>query len=64
VEVRNEQEIGQALAVGAPRACCSTTWTTISWRAAVAQVSGRAELEASGGVTLQNRSERAARRPG
>ena len=36
----------------ARRACCSTTWTLEQLRAAVAQVAGRAELEASGGVTL------------
>jgi nicotinate-nucleotide pyrophosphorylase (carboxylating) len=45
VEVRNEQEIDEALAAGAPR--------LLQLRAAVAQVSGRAELEASGGVTLK-----------
>ncbi len=36
----------------ARRGCCSTTWTMQQLRAAVAQVAGRAELEASGGVTL------------
>ena len=36
----------------ARRGCCWTTWTA-QLRAAVAQVAGRAELEASGGVTLQ-----------
>ena len=43
----------------APRACCWTTWTTPQLRAAVAQVAGRAQLEASGGVTLQTLRERA-----
>ena len=37
----------------ARRGCCSTTWTSTELRAAVAQVGGRAELEASGGVTLE-----------
>jgi nicotinate-nucleotide pyrophosphorylase (carboxylating) len=52
VEVRNPEEIEQALAAGAP-------WLLLDnmdeeqLRAAVAQVAGRAELEASGGVTLQ-----------
>jgi nicotinate-nucleotide pyrophosphorylase (carboxylating) len=58
VEVRNEDEIEQALAVGAP-------WLLLDnmddeqLRAAVAQVAGRAELEASGGVTLQTLRARA-----
>ncbi len=52
VEVRDEGEIEQALAAGAP-------WLLLDnmddarLRAAVARVAGRAELEASGGVTLQ-----------
>ncbi len=35
------------------RACCSTTWMSAELRAAVAQVAGRARLEASGGITLE-----------
>jgi len=52
VEVRNQDEIEQALAVGAPRMLLDNMDET-ELRAAVAQVAGRAELEASGGVTLQ-----------
>ena len=37
----------------ARRGCCSTTWTPTQLRAAVAQVAGARELEASGGVTLE-----------
>ncbi len=52
VEVRNPEEIEQALAVGAPRLLLDNM-DEVQLRAAVAQVAGRAELEASGGVTLQ-----------
>jgi nicotinate-nucleotide pyrophosphorylase (carboxylating) len=58
VEVRDAGEIEQALAAGAP-------WLLLDnmdddqLRAAVAQVAGRAELEASGGVTLQTLRARA-----
>jgi nicotinate-nucleotide pyrophosphorylase (carboxylating) len=52
VEVRNEEEIDEALAAGAPRLLLDNM-DDAQLRAAVAQVSGRAELEASGGVTLQ-----------
>jgi nicotinate-nucleotide pyrophosphorylase (carboxylating) len=52
VEVRDEDEIEQALAAGAPRLLLDNMDET-QLRAAVAQVAGRAELEASGGVTLQ-----------
>jgi nicotinate-nucleotide pyrophosphorylase (carboxylating) len=52
VEVRNGQEIEQALAAGAPRLLLDNMDES-QLRAAVAQVAGRAELEASGGVTLQ-----------
>ncbi|HYB23746.1 MAG TPA: carboxylating nicotinate-nucleotide diphosphorylase, partial [Solirubrobacteraceae bacterium] len=52
VEVRNPQEIEQALAVGAPRLLLDNM-DEQQLRAAVAQVAGRAELEASGGVSLQ-----------
>jgi nicotinate-nucleotide pyrophosphorylase (carboxylating) len=59
VEVRNAEEIEQALAAGAP-------WLLLDnmdeqqLRAAVAQVAGRAQLEASGGVTLETLRARAA----
>jgi nicotinate-nucleotide pyrophosphorylase (carboxylating) len=51
VEVRDEHEIEQALAAGAPRLLLDNM-DEPRLRAAVAQVAGRAELEASGGVTL------------
>ncbi len=51
VEVRNPDEIEQALAAGAPRLLLDNM-DEQQLRAAVAQVGGRAELEASGGVTL------------
>jgi nicotinate-nucleotide pyrophosphorylase (carboxylating) len=52
VEVRDPEEIEQALAAGAPRLLLDNMDAS-QLRAAVAQVAGRAELEASGGVTLQ-----------
>jgi nicotinate-nucleotide pyrophosphorylase (carboxylating) len=52
VEVRNEDEIEQALAAGAPRLLLDNM-DPARLRAAVAQVAGRAELEASGGITLE-----------
>ena len=52
VEVRDEHEIAQALAAGAPRLLLDNM-DEARLRAAVEQVAGRAELEASGGVTLQ-----------
>jgi nicotinate-nucleotide pyrophosphorylase (carboxylating) len=52
VEVRGPEEIEQALAAGAPRLLLDNM-DTAQLRAAVAQVGGRAQLEASGGVTLQ-----------
>jgi nicotinate-nucleotide pyrophosphorylase (carboxylating) len=52
VEVRNPQEIDEALAARAPRLLLDNM-DGAQLRAAVAQVAGRAELEASGGVTLQ-----------
>jgi nicotinate-nucleotide pyrophosphorylase (carboxylating) len=58
VEVRNPQEIEQALAAGAPRLLLDNM-DDAQLRAAVAQVAGRALLEASGGVTLQTLRERA-----
>ncbi len=56
VEVRNEDEIDQALAAGAPRLLLDNM-DPARLRAAVAQVAGRAELEASGGVDLQTLRE-------
>jgi nicotinate-nucleotide pyrophosphorylase (carboxylating) len=58
VEVRNPQEIAEALAAGVPRLLLDNM-DDAQLRAAVAQVSGRAELEASGGVTLQTLRARA-----
>jgi nicotinate-nucleotide pyrophosphorylase (carboxylating) len=56
VEVRNPEEIDQALAAGAPRLLLDNM-TPAQLRDAVAQVGGRATLEASGGVTLQTLRE-------
>jgi nicotinate-nucleotide pyrophosphorylase (carboxylating) len=58
VEVRNPEEIEQALAAGAPRLLLDNM-SVEELSAAVAQVAGRAKLEASGNVTLQNLRERA-----
>jgi nicotinate-nucleotide pyrophosphorylase (carboxylating) len=58
IEVRNAQEIDEALAAGAPRLLLDNM-DDAQLRAAVAQVAGRAELEASGGVTLQTLRETA-----
>jgi nicotinate-nucleotide pyrophosphorylase (carboxylating) len=52
VEVRNPEEIEQALTAGAPRLLLDNM-DVDQLRAAVAQVAGRAQLEASGGVSLQ-----------
>jgi nicotinate-nucleotide pyrophosphorylase (carboxylating) len=52
VEVRNREEIEQALAVGAPRLLLDNM-DAAQLREAVALVAGRAELEASGGVGLE-----------
>ncbi len=52
VEVRDPGEIDEALAAGAPRLLLDNM-DHEQLRAAVAQVAGRARLEASGGVTLQ-----------
>jgi nicotinate-nucleotide pyrophosphorylase (carboxylating) len=52
VEVRDEREIDEALAAGAPRLLLDNM-DEERLRAAVARVAGRAELEASGRVTLQ-----------
>jgi nicotinate-nucleotide pyrophosphorylase (carboxylating) len=56
VEVRDPAEIAQALAAGAPRLLLDNM-DDAQLRAAVAQVAGRAQLEASGGVTLQTLRE-------
>jgi nicotinate-nucleotide pyrophosphorylase (carboxylating) len=58
VEVRNPEEIEQALAAGAPRLLLDNM-DDAQLRAAVAQVAHRAELEASGGITLDTLRERA-----
>jgi nicotinate-nucleotide pyrophosphorylase (carboxylating) len=58
VEVRDGEEIEQALAAGAPRLLLDNM-DNAELRAAVAQVAGRAQLEASGGVTLATLRERA-----
>jgi nicotinate-nucleotide pyrophosphorylase (carboxylating) len=52
VEVRTPAEIEQALAAGAPNLLLDNM-DEAQLRAAVAQVGGRARLEASGGVTLE-----------
>jgi nicotinate-nucleotide pyrophosphorylase (carboxylating) len=52
VEVRDPEEIEQALAAGAPRLLLDNM-DLGQLRAAVAQVGGRAQLEASGGATLE-----------
>jgi len=56
--LRDEREIEQALAAGAPRLLLDNM-DDEQLRAAVAQVAGRARLEASGGVTLQTLRARA-----
>jgi nicotinate-nucleotide pyrophosphorylase (carboxylating) len=58
VEVRNPEEIGQALGVGAPRLLLDNM-NVGELKAAVAQVAGRAKLEASGNITLENLREHA-----
>jgi len=58
VEVRDSDEIEQALAAGAPRLLLDNM-SVEELRSSVAQVAGRAELEASGNVTLENLRERA-----
>ncbi len=52
VEARDLNEVDEALAAGAPRILLDNM-DPDQLRAAVAHVGGRAELEASGGVTLQ-----------
>jgi nicotinate-nucleotide pyrophosphorylase (carboxylating) len=52
VECRTVEEVDEALAAGAPRLLLDNM-TPADLRAVVARVAGRAELEASGGVTLE-----------
>jgi len=52
IECRNPEEIEQALEAGAPRLLLDNM-DPARLRAAVEQVNGRAELEASGGITLE-----------
>jgi nicotinate-nucleotide pyrophosphorylase (carboxylating) len=58
VEVRDGEEIEQALAAGAP-CLLLDNMSVEQLRAAVEQVAGRARLEASGNVTLESLRERA-----
>jgi nicotinate-nucleotide pyrophosphorylase (carboxylating) len=58
VEVRDEAEIEQALAAGAPRLLLDNMGEA-ELRRAVELVAGRARLEASGGVTLEDLRARA-----
>ena len=58
VEVRDQREIDEALASGAPRLLLDNM-DDEQLRAAVEHVAGRAELEASGNVTLQTLRARA-----
>jgi len=53
VEVRDEREIEEALAVGAPRLLLDNM-SVPQLREAVARVAGRASLEASGGIDLDS----------
>ena len=53
VEVRDDAEIDEALAAGAPRLLLDNM-TPAEVREAVARVAGRAELEVSGGVTPES----------
>jgi nicotinate-nucleotide pyrophosphorylase (carboxylating) len=56
VECRNLEEVDQALGAGAPRLLLDNM-TPAQLRGAVEHVAGRAELEASGGVTLETLKE-------
>ena len=64
VECRDADEVEAGARAPAPTGSCSTTWTPTALRAAVAarDAAGRAaaELEASGGITLDNVAEVAA----
>jgi nicotinate-nucleotide pyrophosphorylase (carboxylating) len=56
VECRDLAEVDEALAAGAPRLLLDNM-TPVQLREAVRHVAGRAQLEASGGVTLQTLRE-------
>ena len=56
VEVRDRAEVDEALGAGAPRLLLDNM-TPDELRATVEHVAGRAELEASGGITLANLRE-------
>jgi nicotinate-nucleotide pyrophosphorylase (carboxylating) len=56
VEVTNPAELDEALAAGAEMILLDNH-TTEALKAAVAQTAGRAILEASGGITLDNLAE-------
>ena len=56
VECRDEGEVREALAAGAPRLLLDNM-SPAELRATVALVEGRAELEASGGITMANLRE-------
>jgi nicotinate-nucleotide pyrophosphorylase (carboxylating) len=58
IEVRDTREIDEALAAGAPRLLLDNMDNS-QLREAVARVAGRAQLESSGGVTLETLRERA-----
>jgi len=58
IEVRDEREIDEALAAGAPLLLLDNM-SVQQLRSSVARVAGRARLEASGNVTLENLRERA-----
>jgi nicotinate-nucleotide pyrophosphorylase (carboxylating) len=58
VEVRGPQEIDEAIAAGTSRLLLDNM-SVAELSAAVAKVAGRAKLEASGNVTLENIQERA-----
>jgi nicotinate-nucleotide pyrophosphorylase (carboxylating) len=58
VEVRDLEEVDEALAAGAPRLLLDNM-DDEQLRAAVARVDGRASLEASGGITLETLRTRA-----
>ena len=53
VEVENDEQLQQALAAGADRLLLDN-YSLTSLAATVQQVAGRTELEASGGITLEN----------
>ena len=53
VEVRDDAEVDEALAAGAPKLLLDNM-TPDELRAVVARVGGRAALEASGGITMEN----------